>query len=216
MNIILKDIKLVCFDLDGTLMNSYDTIYKATIKTMEHLDIRGEIREPEFYKLIGHHFFDIFRDLNIDVPDIEHFINIYKSYYFDFIDESKVYPGVVEFLSYLKKNNIKVALLTTKGQDQADKIIEHFNLSKYFDYIVGRREGLPVKPSPEPLLFICNHLNVTPAKTLMTGDTELDVRCGKAAGSKTCAVTFGFRTKEALKLEKPDYIIDHYKELFLF
>lgn len=214
MNNQLKNIKLVCFDLDGTLMDSYDTIYKATIKTFELLSITGDIPHPEFYKMIGHHFADIFRELNIDIPDIEHFINIYKGIYFDFIDETKVYSGVFELLQFLKENNIKIALLTTKAQEQADKITAHFNLDNYFDMITGRRIGIPVKPAPEPLLLICEQLNVLPSETLMVGDTELDIRCGKAAGTKTCGVTFGFRTREALLKENADFIIDHYSNIY--
>jgi len=213
MQKILKDIKHVCFDLDGTLMNSYNTIYKSTIKTMEDLKIPGYINEPDFYKMIGHHFFDIFNDLNIGVPDIEHFINIYKSHYFDFIDESEIYPHVIELLEYLNQNNVKVSLLTTKAQDQADKIINHFKLTKYFTLIMGRRINYPVKPSPVPLLFICKELGVDPKDTMIIGDTELDINCGKDAGAKTCAVTFGYRTRELLLAENPEFIIDSYAEL---
>ena len=208
MEKILYDIKHVCFDLDGTLIDSYMTIYKATIKTLEVLRIPGTFSNEDFYNRIGHHFLDIFHDLKIPVPDIEHFINVYKSFYFDFIDDSELYPGVTEVLEYLKNNDIHVSLLTTKGQDQADKIIDHFNLSKYFSYIMGRRIGVPVKPSPQPLLMICGDLNVLPSKSIITGDTELDIRCGISAKVKTCGVTYGYRTKEVLEKENPDYIID--------
>ena len=208
MKKILNDIKHICFDLDGTLVDSYMSIYKATVKTLEVLKIPSTFSDEDFYNRIGHHFLDIFNDLKIPVPDIEHFINIYKSFYFDFIDESELYPGVKEMLEYLGKNDIHVSLLTTKGQDQADKIVDHFNLSKYFSHIMGRRIGVPVKPSPEPLLMICRDLNVLPAESIITGDTELDVRCGISAKVKTCAVTYGYRTREVLEKENPDYIIN--------
>lgn len=210
---ILNNIKHICFDLDGTLMNSYNTIYLATLNTLEVLKIPGLIEEPEFYKRIGHHFFDIFKELNIDIPDIEHFINIYKSNYFNFIDESTIYPGVTELLEEFKTKDYKISLLTTKAQDQADKILKHFQLDKYFSYIMGRRIGFPVKPSPEPLLMICKEVNVSPAETLMIGDTELDINCGKDAGAKTCAVSFGYRTREILESAFPDFIIDSYSTL---
>ena len=208
MKKILNSIKHVCFDLDGTLVDSYMSIYKATVKTLDVLKIPSTFSNEDFYNRIGHHFLDIFNDLKIPVPDIEHFIDIYKSFYFDFINESELYPGVIEVLEYLNKNNIYVSLLTTKGQDQADKIINHFNLSKYFSHIMGRQTGIPVKPSPEPLLMICTELNVLPAESVITGDTELDIRCGISANVKTCCVTYGYRTREVLDQENPDYIID--------
>ena len=54
------NIKHICFDLDGTLVKSDTTIYKATLKTLEHLNIKGEIAEDKFIEMIGMHFVDIF------------------------------------------------------------------------------------------------------------------------------------------------------------
>jgi phosphoglycolate phosphatase len=208
MNKILGDIGHICFDLDGTLVDSYMNIYKATIKTLEVLKIPGTFSKEDFYNRIGHHFLDIFHDLKIPVPDIEHFIDTYKTFYFDFINDSDLYPGVTNVLKYLKNHDIRVSLLTTKGQDQADRIIDHFHLTNYFSYIMGRQIGVPVKPAPEPLLMICKDLNVLPSESMITGDTELDIRCGISAKVKTCGVTYGYRTREVLEKENPDYIID--------
>jgi HAD superfamily hydrolase (TIGR01549 family) len=120
---------------------------------------------------------------------------------------------VNETLEYLNRKRIKVSLLTTKVQEQAEKIIEHFQLTTSFDYIMGRREGIAHKPSPEPLIYICKDLKVEPAETLMVGDTELDIQCGKNAGAKTCGVLYGYRTKDQIQKEKPDLIISGLNEL---
>lgn len=205
--------ELIVFDLDGTLVNSYNTIYKTTLKTLNELEIIHEMDEKEFYNRIGHHFLDIFNDLKVNVPDIEHFINIYKSYYFDFIDESTLYPDVVETIKEIKAKGLKVALLTTKAQDQADKIIDLFELRQYFDEVMGRRSDLKIKPHPEPLEWICNKLGVNVENTIMVGDSELDVRCGKAAKTKTAAVTFGYRNLDQLKNEEPDYYLNNLKDI---
>lgn len=207
------DIKSIVFDLDGTLMSSNSTIYKCTIKTLKEFNITGELPEEEFNRKIGHHFQDIFNDFNIVVPDLEGFIDKYKTFYFDFINESLVYPNVMETLQALKEMNIPVSLLTTKAQDQADKIIDHFGMRKYFTIVIGRQNGLPVKPAPDALIKICSLTGVPPENTLMVGDSELDIRCGRNAGSYTCGVTFGYRSREALEKENPDYLISDMKEL---
>lgn len=208
------NIKHICFDLDGTLVKSDKTIYKATLKTLEHLNIKTEMAEDKFIEMIGMHFNDIFKNFNLDVPDFQKFIGIYKKLYFDFIDESIVYPNVEDTLSFLKNGgNLKISLLTTKGQDQAEKIIDHFDLSKYFAFIMGRREGIAHKPSAEPLLFICNELEVNPKDTMIVGDTELDILCGRNAGSITCSVTYGYRTEESLKENNPDYLVNEISEI---
>ena len=203
----------VCFDLDGTLVDSRDTILKSTQVALDKLKISHNIPEDVFTNMIAKHFVDIFDELKIKVPDFEKFISIYKALYFNFIDSSILYPGAEEIIRYLRKNDIKISLLTTKGQDQAEIIIEHFNLRSSFNYLLGRRDGLAHKPSPEPLLYICNELKIDPSETLMIGDTELDIQCGKNAGSKTCGVLYGYRTKDQLEKEKPNFIISGLDEL---
>jgi len=199
--------------LDGTLVDSGDTILESTKAALDRLKISYKIDKNIFNNMIGMHFIDIFEKLKIDVPDFEKFITIYKSLYFDFMESSYLYPGVQQTLHYMNENNIKVSLLTTKVQDQAEKIIDHFKLRSSFNYLMGRRDGFAHKPSAEPLLYICKELNVEPAETVMVGDTELDIQCGKSAGSKTCGVLFGYRTKTQLENEKPDFLISGLNEL---
>jgi HAD superfamily hydrolase (TIGR01549 family) len=129
------------------------------------------------------------------------------------MEHSKVYERVEETLAALKDRDVKISLLTTKIQDQADRIIDHFNLRKYFDLVMGRRDGIAHKPSPEPLLKICNDLNVAVKNTLMVGDTELDIQCGINAGSFTCGVLYGYRTKELLAVENSDFIVESIKDI---
>lgn len=202
-----------CFDLDGTLVDSNKTIYKATAYSLQKLGIEFNIPENKFALKIGQHFVDIFNAFNITVPDFEKFITIYKINYFEQMEFSKVYDGVEETLRAIKDQDIQVSLLTTKIQDQADTIIDHFNLRQYFDLVMGRREGIQHKPSPEPLLKICNDLGVNSKNTLMVGDTELDIQCGKNAGSYSCGVLYGYRTKELLEIENPDFTVESIKDI---
>lgn len=205
--------KLIVFDLDGTLVDSAGTIYDSTIAALSELGIKHNLTREILDKRIGAHFQDIFDELNIVVDDFEGFIEVYKGYYFDYISSSYLYPGVAATLSYLKNNHYRIALLTTKAQDQADKIILHFGLEHYFDYVMGRREGIPVKPSPEPLLIICNETRTAVSESLMVGDTELDIQCGAAANVPTCAVTYGYRSVKELIANNPSYIISKPEEL---
>ena len=206
-------IKHVCFDLDGTLVDSKITILESTKAALDKLKIPHDIHEDIFSNMIGKHFVDIFIELKMDTVDFEKFITIYKALYFDFIDSSYLYPEVETALNYLNEKKIKVSLLTTKVQEQADKIIDHFGLRSSFDYVMGRRDGLEHKPSPEPLIYICKELQVRPEKTLIVGDTELDIQCGKNAGAKTCGVTYGYRNLEQIEKEMPDILISRLDEL---
>jgi phosphoglycolate phosphatase-like HAD superfamily hydrolase len=206
-------IKLAVFDLDGTLVSSHKTIYNAVVKTLKELKINEEIPEKEFYNLIGLHIEDIFKEFGFIVPDFDQFISIYKLVYFDYADSSFVYPGAIETIDFLKQKRIKISLLTTKAQDQAELNLSYFKLSDKFDYIMGRRPEFENKPSPEPLLKICKDLEIDISDTIMIGDTELDIYCGKNAGTKTCAVTYGYRSKKELIKTNPDLLIDKLDDL---
>lgn len=206
-------IKCIVFDLDGTLVKSHETIYKATVKALNKLGLESNIDHEMFYNLLGHHFADIFDECNISVPDIEHFIKVFKGMYFDFIDDSKMYDNAFLLFDELKRKDIKIGLLTTKGQDQAEKISNYFKFDKYLDAVEGRKNGFAIKPAPDQLLKICAELNIDPINTLMVGDTELDIQCGKSAGAKTCAVSFGYRDVEDIKKLSPDYLVDDLREI---
>jgi HAD superfamily hydrolase (TIGR01549 family) len=208
-----KQIKSIVFDLDGTLMESGSTIYKSMIITLGEYNIHHNLSEEQFYTKIGYHFKDIFDEFKIVVPDLDAFINRYKSHYFDFIDETYLFENVHEVLAYLKSRNYFISLLTTKSQDQTDRIIEYFNMKNYFSAIVGRNKGIPIKPAPDSLLSICAVTGIPPSQTLMVGDTELDIKCGKNAGTLTCGVTYGYRSPEILAKEEPDFLISNIKEI---
>lgn len=202
-------IKHVAFDLDGTLVSSDKTIYETTLFTLKLFGVDKEIPIEKFNNLIGYHFGEMLPMLDVHLDDYEEFINVYKKHYFSFMNSSYLFPDVIETLTELKKLGLKISILTTKAQDQTEKILKYFDITNHFDFIMGRRIGIAHKPSPEPLLLICKELNLTPSETLMVGDSELDVRCGKAAGARTAAVSFGYRKKEILELETPDFIIDN-------
>ena len=143
------NIKHICFDLDGTLVDSKTTILKSTIAALEELNIEASFPEDNFTKMIGMHFIDIFNEFKIDVPDFNKFISIYKSLYFNFIDESIPFPGAAEVLKHFNEKGLKTSLLTTKAQDQADKIIDHFGFRKDLSYVMGRRNGVAHKQSAD-------------------------------------------------------------------
>lgn len=199
--------------MDGTLVDSNKTIYNSTVYTLSKLNIEHNINEVEFNSKIGQHFVDIFNAFGIYVPSFDDFLYVYKKNYLEQMEYSKLYYGVEKVLEELKQRGNKISLLTTKAQDQTDKIVDYFNLRDYFDFIMGRRDGIAHKPSPEPLISICNQLNTDVKNTIMIGDTELDIQCGKNAGSLTCGVLYGYRTKELIKIENPDFIIETFPEI---
>ena len=102
-----------------------------------------------------------------------------------------------------------MAVFSNKPHEQAVENIETVFGKNTFDMILGQREGIAKKPSPEGALFICEKLQVKPEECLYLGDTNTDMRTGIAAGMDTVGVTWGFRDREELLAFHPRYIADH-------
>lgn len=213
MNKEIPHIELVVFDLDGTLIRSHENIYHATVEALSEINIEVSFTLDEFVPTLGLHFKDIFDQLGLVVDDIDGFFPIYKKKYMELINYSSPYPNAISILEDLNEAGIRTALLTTKIQDQADKIIDHFEMRSLFDNVTGRRLDKKHKPDPEQLLDICTELSIQPEQTMMIGDTELDIQCGKNARAVTAGVTFGYRTKQQVIDESPDFLIDDLTDL---
>jgi len=208
-----KDIELFIFDLDGTLCESSVTIYKAMVDALALFKVYKQIDLEDFKSHIGKHFKDIFEHYEIKIENLEDYIVEYKKNYYNYLPYTRLYPNVRLVLDNLKSKNKKIALLSTKAQDQCEKILRYFQIDIYFDIIKGRTPGKEVKPSPQSLFEIASNLNVSVSQTLIIGDTELDILCGKNAGSLTCAATYGYRSKAFLKAYNPDFTIDSIEEI---
>jgi HAD superfamily hydrolase (TIGR01509 family) len=121
------------------------------------------------------------------------------------------YPGVIRTLQAL--STFALGVVTTKESGQAEIVLRRLALIPFFQHIQGGSLGLRLKPAPDTILAALTALHCEPPHGLMVGDTPADVLAGKAAGTKTCAVTYGFGTREALLQCAPDYVIDSFGEL---
>ncbi|MBV8451798.1 MAG: HAD-IA family hydrolase [Deltaproteobacteria bacterium] len=124
---------------------------------------------------------------------------------------SKPYPGVLLTLQAL--SNFMLGVVTTKEPGQAKIVLRRLALISFFRHVQGAGIGLRLKPAPDTILAALAALRCAPANALMVGDTTADVLAGKAAGTMTCAVTYGFGMREALLQCAPDYVIDSFGEL---
>jgi HAD superfamily hydrolase (TIGR01509 family) len=121
------------------------------------------------------------------------------------------YPGVILTLQAL--STFTLGVVTTKESEQAEIVLRRLALIPFFQHIQGGSLGLRLKPAPDTIFAALAALHCAPPRALMVGDTPADVVAGKAAGTKTCAVTYGFGTREALVQCAPDYIIESFREL---
>jgi phosphoglycolate phosphatase len=124
---------------------------------------------------------------------------------------TRLYPQIAETLASF--GNKRKAVVTSKEVRFTKIILDHFDIARYFDAIVGGDTTPARKPDPRPVLEAVRLLGGPAAAAVMVGDSENDINAGRGAGTLTCAVTFGFRTAEQLRLTEPDVIIDRFDQL---
>jgi HAD superfamily hydrolase (TIGR01662 family) len=118
-----------------------------------------------------------------------------------------LYPGVKEVLEFLRQKGIIVALATNKITEISKKILRSLEIEGYFYTVMGPESVKKRKPDPEIIRILLDKINVPAERTMMIGDSEMDVFCGKNAGTFTCAVTYGLGTLESIVKSGPDFLI---------
>jgi phosphoglycolate phosphatase len=204
-------IRLIIFDLDGTLVDSSIDITNSLNYSIEPygfqkltvektISLVGEGLTKLVEKLLGEAGKDILPEV------LKRFIDHYSAHLTDY---TRAYPGVKETLEGLSE--YKKAVISNKREFLSRRLLEELGLAVYFDSILGSDSAGEKKPSPKPLLKVMEILSFRPEETLIVGDSNFDIEAGKAAGIKTIAVSYGY--KKIGMLKDADYIMDDMREL---
>ena len=116
-------------------------------------------------------------------------------------------PGVGEMLAALG-DHFEMAVVSARPEIGTRAFLEHFDLLKYFSCVAHGQSAARTKPFPDPILWAAGKLCVQPEDCLMIGDTTVDIRAGKAAGTQTAAVLCGFGQRAELEQAGADLILD--------
>jgi HAD superfamily hydrolase (TIGR01549 family) len=207
-------ISTILCDLDGTLVDSRQDIAVAFQHAWQMV-IRGTPPDAAaIAQHIGKPLAAMLHDLGgvLSPPRLHTFLTAYSHMYAK--QDARLtlpYPGVIATLEAL--SILTLGIVTTKEQAQAEIVLRRLALTPFFQHIQGGTPGLRLKPAPDTVLAALSALHCVPAHALMVGDTPADILAGKAAGTMTCAVTYGFATREALLQCAPDYLIDAFAEV---
>ena len=216
----------VLFDLDGVLLDCMVPMRDAFIKKVEELSssITDEARKSvganlgiiltnNSSKLAGAIF--IWRlGKFLGVPYHKRLILIPLSYYAlrRIAFNCNVFSDAHDVLESLKKNGIKMAVVTSRSRKEVMPLLKKFGISTYFDVIVTRDDIRSGKPSPEPLAFAIARMGLNPNETVMVGDMPTDILAGKKAGTKTMGMNESIFQTELL-LSKPDMLVNSLKDI---
>ena len=204
------------FDLDGTLIDSARDLVESVVYALGCVDGREPPDGDTIIMEIGKPLETILRHLGYpsDEASTRQFVENYRRHFADhFPHHTRVFPGVHETLAVLRDAGVRLALVTTKHQTQAEHAVRKTGLDGYFHYLHGWSEGRRHKPHPEPVETALGKLGVPAAEAIVIGDTEQDIESAKAAGVATCAVAYGFRPVLMLRALRPDFLVARFSDI---
>ena len=182
---------IILFDLDGTLIDSTDAILESFHNSFEmHKHIHPT--DEEIKRLIGYPLDIMYKKLGVDEKLVWDFVKTYKEYYRE-ISTQKTY--LLENAREAVINASKIATLaivTTKTGKYSQVLMEHFDLMKYFEVLIGREHVQNPKPHEEPILNALKELDMEDTDIWMIGDTKLDLVSAKNAGVNSIGVLSGY------------------------
>lgn len=209
--------KCVVFDLDGTLVNSLfdlaDSVNKALAK--QGLPVHPYDSYKNFVgngraKLIERAMGDFAADeqlLKAVTRDYD------EDYLVHCLDKTRPYDGVVEMLSELQKNNVRINVLSNKPDEFVNKMLAKLFPGITFNLAWGKKSDFAPKPDPASLFALLKELSVDKSDCIYVGDSNVDVITAKNAGVDFCGVLWGFRTKEELVTEGAEITVSTADEL---
>ena len=221
-------IRLLVFDLDGTLIDSRLDLIHSVNATLHHLG-RPALDGDVIASYVGDGAPALIRrvlgDADIDSTNeallpraLEYFLGYYRVHK---LDHTTLYEGIRETLTQLAKPSNgnpspgaprQMAVLTNKPVHPSRDIIRVLGLAEFFISVYGGNSFPTKKPDPLGIQTILNETGIQPEDSLMIGDSSVDVMTGQNAGLWTCGVTYGF-APHTLESVPPDVLIESPREL---
>ncbi len=216
---MVRRFDLVVFDLDGTLIDNRVAIRENFNRALKMFGL-PQLEDKKIDAMIGTPLVGMFEKIlppsngNMAPKLVDTYVERYK-------DTSHigtvVLDDVIPVLEKLRKDEFKLAVATTKADDTVYPLLQRIGLHMYFDLATGRREGMRNKPHPDMLDYVMRELDAKPERTVMVGDTPVDVLTARNAGIYVAVVTssirLGMTTLDKIREAKPDLIIPSLREL---
>jgi len=206
---------LLIFDLDGTLIDSKKDLSCAVNAARAHRGMPPLANETVFSYVGEGAPVLIRRALGPGASDgeVEDALAFFLAFYNDhMIDHTTLYPGVRETLDRLLAAGVKMAVLTNKPVRISRAIVNALGVGGHFRRVYGGNSFEQKKPHPIGVETLMAECGASRERTMMVGDSGVDVRTARNAQVKACGVTYGFQP-ETLDVDRPDLLVDRIEEL---
>lgn len=208
----MKNIRLIIFDLDGTLVDAYPAITGSFNYAMRSLGYPA--RSPGVIRrAVGLGDEELLRPF-VKQEDLAKALRLYRSHHQTaLLEGSRLFPGVKGLLNYSRGKGYLLAVASNRPTKFSRILIRHLKIDKYFDYVLCADKLRQGKPHPEILNKIRRHFSLKIDQALYVGDMVIDALAGRRAGINTVLVTTGSSSRSQIKKEEPYRIIRGIKGL---
>ena len=209
---------IVLFDLDGTLTDPGEGITNSVAYALNKLNIKVKDK-TELYNFIGPPLIDSFmKYYDMSYKDGLKAVDYYREYFgVTGIFENQVFDGIHELLADIKKSGRTISLATSKPEVYAKKILEHFDLTQYFDFVGGATMDETRSKKVDVIAYTIKQLSVTDkSKVVMIGDRHHDIEGANQNGIDSIGVLFGYGDREELETAGATYIAETINDILKF
>ncbi len=207
-------VKYVLFDLDGTLTDPSLGITNSIIYALEKMGLEIPPRE-ELYRFIGPPLIPAFQSfLGMTEKEARNALSLYREYFAEIgLFENKPYQKIAEALSKIKKSGKHLAVATSKPEEFAARILEHFELDGYFDMICGATMDESRTEKTDVIKYTLEALRTSPDECIMVGDRKHDIKGAEANNMRSVGVLWGFGSREELENAGANFIVSNPEDL---
>ncbi len=209
----MRELQAILFDLDGTLIDSSETICASFNQTL--LQFRyPPAPKDRVRRMIGRPLREMFRIATEASDDrIEDMLACYRETFGPLVPSlMRLFPGVAELIPRLS-TFYSLGVVTSRSGEGTRRILAAFDLTPHFGPIVGIEDVIRSKPDPEPVHTALSMLAIEPAGAVMVGDTVDDIAAGREAGTRTVGVATGPNSAEELRRAGAWRTIDTLREI---
>jgi phosphoglycolate phosphatase len=206
-------VRVLVFDLDGTLIDSGEDLALSVNATLEKMG-RAALPHEQIFGYVGQgagRLIERALGPGVTVDEREKGLAYFLSYYrTHMLDHTVTYPGVREGLAALA--GMPMAVLTNKPVRFSQMILQGLGLAPYFRYVYGGNSFESKKPDPAGMQVLLSDFGAAPEQTMLVGDSEIDVLTARNAGTWSCCVSYGLGSHRLAEFP-PDLLLDSLTEL---
>ena len=183
--------KAILFDLDGTLTDSGEGIMNCAKLALEHYGIHVE-DEASLRVFVGPPLQKTFVEFGVPKDEVDNAIRIYRERYIPIGKfENTPYPGICQLLQKLRDEGYKLYVATSKPEETSVEILDHFDMTKYFDIVCGASFDVSRHSKDKVIEYLLERIGEK-VDAIMVGDTAFDVLGAKVHGIPTIGVSWGY------------------------